>query len=135
MARVTFASLPVGFNPTRYFDEMFAYSHPVVTTDDILTSASGIVTASQGIIVVSRAAPTATAITLPAVSTRNGAPLWVVDWSTGVTDSPGHVITLTPASGETIARLSTFPIASNSVYLGVAILVPQTALSGWIALG
>lgn len=79
-------------------------------------------------IAVQKAAPAATAGTLPTVASRNGRPVSVVDWSTAVVD---HTITLTPNGTETIMRQSTWTINSNAANLASVTLWPSVALNGW----
>lgn len=79
-------------------------------------------------IAISRAAPAATAGSLPAVATRSGRPISIVDWSSAVVD---HTITLTPNGAETIMRQATWPLYSNAANLASVTLWPSVSLNGW----
>lgn len=94
----------------------------------IVTTSSFVVSSTEVGIAVNRAAPSATAGTLPAVATRNGLPISITDWSTSIVD---HTITLTPNGAETIMRQATFPLYSNDSFRASVMLWPSVALSGW----
>ncbi|WNV09948.1 hypothetical protein [Tardiphaga sp. 709] len=91
-------------------------------------TANGAISAGTPAAVIQKAAPSASAFTLPSVTLQNGIPLTIVDWSTGVT---AHTITLTPAGAETIMQAATFTVYSNSAQLGSVTLYPSTTLNGW----
>lgn len=93
-----------------------------------LVTGDGAVSATDAVIAVQRTSPTKTSLSLPAISTRDGLPLRVVDWSTSVTD---HEIELTPDGSETIMQAATWSIFSNSAQLGSLMLYPSTTLNGW----
>lgn len=93
-----------------------------------VTTASATITAGTPAVAVNRAAPAATAITLPAVANQSTLPLSIFDWSTAVT---AHTITLTTAGADTIMRQSSWQILSNSTSLGSLTLYPSTTLGGW----
>lgn len=90
---------------------------------------SNIVMAGTSLLAVQRAAPAATALTLPAVIAQAGKPLQIVDWSTGVT---GHTITLNPIGGSTIMQQSSFELLSTAVQLSGVTLYPSPDLNGWV---
>ena len=118
------------------------YNIPLIINDDIdaaltnsipkeptqVTTSSDTVAAGMAAVAINRVAPTATAITLPAVAAQDGIPLRVVDWSTSVTE---HTITITPDGSETIMRAASWDIISNSVQLASLTLYPSTTLGGW----
>ena|SRR5882672_515405 len=91
----------------------------------IKTTAGPFVVTNELMYILNKAAPSITAITLPAVATRNQQWLMIVDWGGNAGD-----ITLTPAGGQTIQGQATWIIGSG----GKIILVPSTSLSGWIVL-
>jgi len=93
-----------------------------------VVTADGAISALTPAVVVQKASPTATALSLPSVVLQNGIPLTIVDWSTGVT---AHTITLTPAGAETIMQAPNFTVYSNSAQLGSVTLYPSTTLNGW----
>jgi hypothetical protein len=87
-----------------------------------VTGASATVTTDIGWVVVNRAAPSTTALTLPDASTRSGVPLRISDYSTSVTE---HTITLTPAvAAQKIMLQSTWTLFSNSASLASVTLWP-----------
>lgn len=87
------------------------------------------VNSATSLLAIQRTAPTATALTLPAVSTRAGKPLSVADWSTSVS---AHVITLTPAGSETIMQRPSLAVLSSADQLAGVTLRPSVDLKGWI---
>jgi hypothetical protein len=105
-----FALLPVGAEPI------------------LVTGASATIAAKTTAIAVQRAAPSTTALALPAVADQQGIPLRISDWSTAVTD---HTITLTPDGSETIMGNANYNIFSSATQNGGASLYPSTALGGW----
>lgn len=97
----------------------------------VVTGATAIVAAGTTSVAINKAAPATTGLTLPTVADQNGVLLMIADWSTAVVS---HVITLTPAGGETIARQATWTLQSNASFLARAVLYPSTTLSGWMVL-
>jgi len=95
---------------------------------EIITGATGTVTAGVSSAAVQRAAPSATNIQLPSVADQDGQPLHIFDWSTSVTD---HEITLTPSGTETIMLAASWAVYSNAAQLGSITLYPSTNLQGW----
>jgi hypothetical protein len=94
-----------------------------------VSAGAGAVNAATSLLAIERAAPAATALTLPAVALRNAKPLQIVDWSTAVV---AHAITLTPAAGETIMRLGSSELFSTPDQLAGITLYPSIDLSGWV---
>ena len=94
----------------------------------IITTASASVASGTAAIAIQRTAPTATDLTLPAVASRSGVPLHIVDWSSSVVD---HTITLTPAGTEKIMQAATWKLFSNPASLGSLTLYPSVTLNGW----
>lgn len=91
-------------------------------TAEEFTGATGTIATDTTMAAVNRAAPAATALTLPDASLRNGRDLHIVDYSTSVT---GHVITLTPHSAaQTIMRQSTWQLGSSASNLASVTLRP-----------
>lgn len=92
-------------------------------------NASNAVAALTSLVAVERAGPSATALRLPAVLSRGGKALQIVDWSTVAVD---HLITLTPASGNTIMRHASWTLLSTVDQLAGVTLYPATDLNGWV---
>lgn len=109
------------------YDSGLTESIPVEPTQ--VTGASATISATAGSIAIVRAAPTATALALPSVSTRNGAPLPIFDWSSAIVSD--HTITITPNGSEKIMLLSSYVMISTSAQLAGLTLYPSTTLSGW----
>lgn len=99
-----------------------------ITEPKIVTTASDTVSDSDAVVAVIRASPTATTLQLGAVAGRNRVPVRIFDLSTGVS---AHTITITPAVGETIMGLSSWPLFSNPASLAGVTLFPSTTLGGW----
>lgn len=113
----------------QYFDDIdAALTNSIPKEPTQVTTSSDTVAAGTAAVAINRVAPTATAITLPAVAAQDGIPLRVVDWSTSVTE---HTITITPDGSETIMRAASWDIISNSVQLASLTLYPSTTLGGW----
>lgn len=94
-----------------------------------VAAAAGAVASTTTLLAIQRAAPAATALTLPAVASRFGRPLQIVDWSTAVV---GHAISLTPNGAETVMRLPVFSLLSTVDQLAGVTLYPSTDLNGWV---
>lgn len=94
----------------------------------IVTTSPVTVTSTDRVIVISRAAPTATTITLPSATSRGGLPLSIVDYSTAVTE---HTITITPNGTDKIMQQTTWGLISTSASLASMTLYPSTTLAGW----
>jgi len=93
-----------------------------------VAGATATVSVGENAVVVQRTAPTATAITLPAVTPQDGIPVSVFDWSTSVAE---HVITITPDGTEKIMGQSSFTIVSTPSQMAGVTLYPSTTLAGW----
>lgn len=99
-----------------------------VAEPTVVTGASATIAAGTEAVVVQRAAPSTTALALPAVAAQDGQPLRIADFSTSVT---AHEITLTPDGSETIMGLSSWVLYSNASSLAGVTLIPSTTLGGW----
>lgn len=95
----------------------------------IVTDPTDTIDDGTTIAVVNRDAPVTTTLALPTVASRNGQPLRVADFSTNVTE---HGITLDAAGADTIMRLGTYTLFSNTVQLSGVTLYPVAELNGWI---
>lgn len=112
----------VGF-PVAYNDLIAGLlANPRVVTGDFVVGAADLTIAVQ------RAAPVLTLGTLPAVATRLGKPVAIVDWSSAIV---GHEIRLTPNGAETIMQQATWSLWSNPGNLAGVTLWPSTTLGGW----
>lgn len=100
-------------------------------TARIITTGDVIVSATDSLIVLNKSAPAATAITLPAVSTRGAAGfLFIFDWAGNAGD-----ITITPNGTEKINGATTAwkVLSGGSAQTGGSLLlIPSTDLSGWL---
>jgi hypothetical protein len=94
----------------------------------VVTGSSAVVAATTSVVVIQRASPATTGLTLGAVSARLGLPLLIVDLSTSVTS---HVITVTPNGSEKIALQSTLVLTSTASQLAHAQINPSVDVSGW----
>lgn len=94
----------------------------------VVTGASATIAAGTEAVVVQRAAPSTTALALPAVAAQDGQPLRIADYSSSVT---AHEITLTPDGSEKIMGLSSWVLYSNASSLAGVTLIPSTTLNGW----
>lgn len=96
-----------------------------------VTAGTDAVIAGTTVLAVQRAAPAATGLVLPNLTTqfRTGRVLKVVDWSTTVT---AHVITLTTPDGATIMRQASWQLLSSAAQLAGIMLTPVPDLNGWI---
>lgn len=92
-------------------------------------NASNAVNALTSLVAVQRAAPTATTLRLPTVLSRGGKALQIVDWSTGLVN---HIVTLVPAAGNTIMRLTSWQLLSTVDQAAGVTLYPATDLNGWV---
>lgn len=90
----------------------------------VVKTTSGGVTigATDGVLLLNKGAPSSTAVTLPAVSGRNGLALHTADFA-----GNGGDITFTPNGSETIMGAATWVIGSG----GYLTLYPSTSLGGW----
>lgn len=103
----------------------------VATGTFVVVIAAGTVTvaAGDGTIAINKAAPSATPIQLPAVVSRNGLALHIVDWSGNNGD-----VTITPFGAEKIMGLASAILGSGPQGIGSAAsitLYPSTTLNGW----
>jgi hypothetical protein len=95
-----------------------------------IVSAAGSVVAGTSLLAIQRAAPVATAVQLPSVSSQgSGKVLRIVDWSTAVVN---HDITLTAAAPDTIMLQPTWQLLSTAAQLSGVALYPSTDLGGWV---
>lgn len=96
-----------------------------------VAAATGVVNAGTSLLAIQRAAPAATAITLPSLVAQaaSGNKLQIVDFSTGVTN---HAITLTTPDGATIMQLNSWQLHSTADQLAGTTLTPSTDLNAWI---
>lgn len=103
----------------------------LLSVGTIKTTAGPFTITTETFIILNKGAPSVTGITLPAVATRSGQALRVVDWAGNAGD-----ITFTPAGGQTIEGLSTWVVTSTGgAGFGATInLVPNSGLTGWIVL-
>lgn len=109
------------------YDSGLTEAVPVEPTQ--VTGASSTISATAGSVAIVRTGPTATALALPSVSTRNGAPLPIFDWSSAIIGD--HTITITPNGSEKIMLGATYIMISTSSQLAGLTLYPSTTLSGW----
>lgn len=84
---------------------------------------------TTSLLAIQRAAPVVTVIALPSVASRNGKPLQIVDWSTGVAN---HAIALIPSAGNTVMRLPSWQLLSTPDQLAGITLYPAAELNGWV---
>jgi hypothetical protein len=92
-------------------------------------TAAANIASGTSLLAVQRAAPAATALILPAVGSRGGRSLQIVDWSTGIV---AHAVTLTPAGTETIMQQPSWTLLSTAVQLAGVTLYPSPDLNGWV---
>jgi hypothetical protein len=86
------------------------------STTQYVTTSSDTISVGTDLLVINRAAPTATALAMPDASERGGNVLRIVDMSTSIDQD--HVITLTPANADQkIMRQATYTLQSNSAAL------------------
>jgi hypothetical protein len=105
---------------------------PLLGDHKRVTGASDSIGTADMLVTIERAGPTTTALALPAVETFIHPQLLIADYSSDVTDSPGHLITITPNGTQKIMRQSTWPLFSNSASLASVRLIPVIALPAWI---
>lgn len=94
-------------------------------------AASNVVNAGTSILAIQRAAPGATALTLPDLAAQflSGRALKIVDWSSAVAN---HTITLTTPDGSTIMRQASWNLLSTAAQLSGVTLYPSPDLNGWV---
>lgn len=92
---------------------------------------TGVVIPGTSLLAVQRAAPTATAITLPSLVAQAASnnKLQIVDFSTSVAN---HAITLTTPDGATIMRSASWELLSTADQLAGVTLTPSTNLNAWV---
>jgi hypothetical protein len=92
---------------------------------------SAAVLAGTTLAAVQRAAPAATAITLPTLANQFAfaRKLQIVDFSTGVVN---HTITLTTPDGATIMQQASWQLLSTAVQLAGVMLQPSPDLNSWV---
>lgn len=81
------------------------------------------------LLAIRRSAPVATSLVLPALASRVGGLLRVVDWSTSYVE---HAITLTTPDGASIMRQTSFTAYSTPDQRASVALYPSPDLNGWI---
>lgn len=87
-----------------------------------ITGSSGTVNTATDVLLIKRAGPSTTAVTLPDASLRNGRELIIKDYSTSVT---AHTITNTPhQASQKVDLQSTWTLLSNSASLASVRLRP-----------
>lgn len=103
----------------------------ILTVGTVKTTAGPFTITTETFVILNKGSPSATAITLPLVASRNNQALRVVDWAGNAGD-----ITFTPHAGETIGGVATWVVASSGgLGLGGSILLqPNSSLSGWVVL-
>lgn len=97
-------------------------------TMQIVTSSSAVIASGIALVVIERASPGLTLLTLPSQVNQGSQDLRIVDWSTAVTD---HEIRLTPAGTDTIMKAATWSLFSNAAQLASATFHPSLTLAGW----
>lgn len=101
---------------------------PTGTTELLrVVTAAGTVTisATEAGVVLNKAVASATPVSLPSVTVRNGKPVRVYDFANNVDLT--NPITFTPSGAETIQGQSTWEVSQ-----GGAMLIPHTGLNGWL---
>lgn len=111
-----------------YYDDIDEGLTNALPVEPTVVTVDGAISAGTAAVAIEKTAPSATALSLPSVTSQNGVPLTIIDWSSSVT---AHTITLTPNGSETIMRAATFAVYSNSASLGSVTLYPSTTLNGW----
>lgn len=100
------------------------------TTSVVIVTTAGTVpvSATDTTIVINKAAPSSTPLSLPTAASRNGLALHVSDFA-----GTGGDMVLTAFGGETIMGLSTLTIGSGGApgTGGYATIYPNTDLNGW----
>lgn len=91
--------------------------------------ASNVIGDTTSLLAIQRAAPAATTLILPTIASRLGKALQIVDWSSAVAD---HLVTLTPAGGASIMRLTSWQLLSTADQLTGITLYPSADLNGWV---
>lgn len=128
------AKVTVGANGLVTAVELVGIAGIAQPTPRIITAAGGVVVAAgDALIVLNKAAPSSTAVTLPTVASRNGLALQLLDWAGNAGD-----ITLTPNGAETIMGLANATLKSQAKGLGSAAAItiyPSTDLNGWYYVG
>lgn len=121
----TSAASPTTFAEDRSAHPSYWEAFTFASADNIINIETGnsITVTTETYLVFNKAVPAATAITLPNVSTRAGAPLIVVDWAKNAGD-----IIFTPAGGESVMGASTYAMGSGEQIK----LTPSEDLLGWI---
>lgn len=107
------------------------HEHPLPEPPRIVTTASATIAPEDRTVVIQRGAGAnpSTSLTLPLTGSRPGMSLHIVDWTPdGFTD---HTIGLTPSSGETIMRQTSFVMVSTPFVRQHISLVPSPELDGW----
>lgn len=97
----------------------------------IVTTAGPFTVTTETYFALNKAAPSVTAIALPAVASRSEQALTIVDWAGNAGD-----ITITPNGAETIEGLASWILASSggAGFGGRIILRPSVDLNGWAVL-
>lgn len=93
--------------------------------------AANVINSGTTLLAVQRAAPAATALTLPNLTSQwlSGRPLKIVDFSTAVV---AHTITLTPPDTATIMSKASWQLLSTADQLAGVVLHPSPDLNAWV---
>jgi len=96
-----------------------------------IASSSATILSGVTLAAIQRAAPAATAVTLPVLASQfaTGKRLQVVDFSTGVVN---HTITLSTPDGATIMGLANWTLLSTAAQLAGVMLQPSPDLNAWV---
>lgn len=97
----------------------------------IKTASGPFTVTTETYLALNKGSASVTTVNLPAVATRNGQSLKIVDWAGNAGD-----VTITPSAGESIEGLSGWTVTSTGgAGFGASItLVPSVSLSGWAVL-
>lgn len=95
------------------------------------TAVANSIKAGTSLLAIQRAAPSATALTLPSIAVQwaTGRKLQIVDFSTIVA---AHIITLTTPDGATIMQKASWQLLSTPDQLAGVMLQPSPDLNSWI---
>lgn len=94
-----------------------------------VTGAAASILPATTLLAIERNGPTATALALPSVTTRENTPLQFVDWSELFGD---HTITFAADGAETVMKRPTFQAVSTPDQLQGLTLYPSIDLNGWV---
>lgn len=105
------------------------FASPIAAHFQSVTTGVAVVADLTTVLVIQRANPATTVLTLPSALSARAAPIQFADWSTAVVN---HQITLTALVGETVMQRSTFLLFSSADQLAGITLYPVRQLNGWI---